>query len=133
MAKNYIYSTLTSGMTYVTYAQGGADLPIVEHRVNIAGGANVANKHLLTPRGVVTEVSDEDMGHLENNKLFQLHKRNGFILVDSVSVDPEIKVAADMEQKDDSAPITPEDYPDVSEGPKPSASNKRAARLSNRE
>jgi len=130
MAKNYIYSTLTTGMTYTSYKQGGADLPVVEHRVHVAGGANVADKHLLTPRGVVTEVSDEDLEHLERNQLFQRHKANGFILVDTIKVDPEIKVAADMEQKDDSAPLTPEDYPDSAEGAKPSASNKRAGRLS---
>lgn len=108
-ARNYVYSTMTAGVTYVTYVNSGNDLPEIAHKVHIAGGANVATKHLVTPRGVVTEVSDTDLEHLISNEIFQRHMKNGFIIVDTIKVDPEVKVA-DMEQADSSAPMVPEDF-----------------------
>ena len=108
MARNFIYSTLTSDMTYAVYRQGENDLPEVDKKVYVKGGANLANKNLITPKGVVTEVSDEDLALLEANELFQRHKKNGFIIVSQTQADPE-KVAQDMTAQDDSAPIREDD------------------------
>lgn len=107
----YIYSTLTSDNTYVIYANGGADLKIKTHQITIKGGTGIANDRLITPLGVVTQVSDEDLTLLENNSVFKTHKENGFIVVQSTGKesDPE-KVASDMETQDESSPITPSHY-----------------------
>lgn len=115
--KNYIYSTLSTDQIYAQYAKSdNNDLPIVEKKVHIHGGANVVDKkQLVTPRGVVTHVSDEDLALLESNQQFQRHKKNGFIVVDSRKVDPEVR-AADMVSRDDSAPMTPEDYDEDEDG-----------------
>ena len=56
-----ILSTLSSPQTVcITKKQGNGSLKIVK-RIHINGGANVADrKTLLTPAGVVTELTDED-------------------------------------------------------------------------
>lgn len=111
MAENhYVYSTMTTDVRYVQYSKSANDIPVVESFVDIAGGANVPDKHLVTPRGVVTKITSEQLALLEGNPLFKRHQENGFIIVDTVKVDPEVK-ASDMEQRDDSAPLTPEDFP----------------------
>lgn len=60
-----------------------------------------------TPRGRVTEISDEQYAQLKDNHVFQLHKENGFISVENRKEDPE-KVATNMEASDKSAPDTVE-------------------------
>ena len=108
-SKYFIYSTLTADQKYTAWTtpeKGG--IPAVRRQVLIRGGTNVANKFLVTPRGVCTEVSEEDYGLLQQDHTFLLHKKNGFITVREEKVDPEVAVAADMEQKDASAPLTPE-------------------------
>ncbi len=90
----YVYSTLTSSQVYRD--QDG-------NRVTITGGANSPNKHMLTPRGVVTKVTDEQAETLEKSKLFQRHKKAGFIEVSSMRKDAD-KVANDLEPEDKSAP-----------------------------
>lgn len=124
--RHFVYSTMSASVKYTSYRKTVNDLPEVVYQVLIAGGANVANKHVVTPRGVVTEVSADDLAHLEQNELFQRHKKNGFILVDSIKVDPEVK-AADMQHRDSSAPMTPNDY-DGKDGPKPVEANAKRGR-----
>ena len=106
----FIYSTLSCNQRYVKYAEAAVgSLPREERAISIAGGANVANKNLITPRGVVTEVTDEDLALLKENKLFQIHVKNGFVTIEERKADVE-KVASDMEARSQDAPITPEDY-----------------------
>lgn len=93
----YIYSTLSNDNNY------GTD----SGKVLIAGKANVTNQNFLTPRGAVTKVTAEQLSALERHPIFQLHKKNGHITVESTKVDPE-KVAADMTGRDLSAPDTAE-------------------------
>lgn len=111
----YVFSTLSNENMYVEYDKGPNDMPIVKRKVMIAGGSNVVNKHLMTPMGLATKVSDEQLEMLEANPVFQLHKKNGFITVKSTNLNPE-KVAADMTTRDQSAPLVPEDYNDNSRG-----------------
>jgi hypothetical protein len=105
----YIYSTLTNHQKYTTYIVPADKhmLPEPVHSVVIAGGANLADKKLVTPRGVATKVSDEDFEHLKKNEQFQAHVKNGFITYRDDKVDPEVAVAAGMKQQDTSAPYTP--------------------------
>jgi len=104
----YVFSTLSSNMDYTNHVDGGADLPIELPPVHIKGGAGVADARIITPRGVVTEVTDEQLEYLEANPVFRVHKANGFIIVETKKADPE-KVAADMTGRDQSAPMVPED------------------------
>ncbi|EEV4189247.1 TPA: hypothetical protein PN979_003150 [Escherichia coli] len=112
----YIYSTLTGSQAYQVYRNGGADLPIAERAILVAGGANLADKNFITPKGVVTTVSDEDLALLKQNPVFQLHKSNGFIVVEEKPA-PVEKVASDMEARDESAPLTDNDF--IANGQKP--------------
>lgn len=107
----YIYCTLSNDQNYAT----------LDGTVFIAGQANVMTKHMYTPRGRVTEISDEQYTQLKNNHVFNLHKENGFIAVENRKEDPD-KVATDMEASDKSAPLTEEQL--VAEGNEPPVSNK---------
>lgn len=107
----HIYSTLTSANQYVTWAPTSPDqLPKALKRITIAGGANVANKHLVTPRGVVTTVTDEDYAHLVANPHFQEHLKNKFIYCDQIKANANKVADQNLEPKDDSAPKTPNDF-----------------------
>lgn len=124
----YVFSTLTSNMEYRTYSTGGADLPNVDRNVFIAGGTNIPNKQLITPYGVMTKVSAEDYSALLENEVFQNHKKNGFITIRDKPADVE-KVAADMETRDQSAPLVDADF---EEGKKPTAADDDKLKSSNR-
>ena len=104
----YVFSTLSSDMDYTNHVDGGADLPIELPPVRIKGGAGVADSRIVTPRGVVTEVTDEQLEYLKANAVFRVHMANGFITVETKKADPE-KVAANMTGRDASAPMVPED------------------------
>lgn len=108
--KLYVYSTLSADVNYTEYAPGGGDIPVEVGHIMVRGGAGVANDRLVTPRGVVTEVTEEQAEKLRQNKVFQMHEKNGFVQISEISVDPE-KAAADMEGRDGSAPVVPQDLP----------------------
>ncbi len=105
----YVYSTLSCDNLYTGYTSGGADLPQIDAQVHIKGGSNVIDKRLFTPLGVVTEIDESQLAVLEQNEDFKLHKNNGFITIEKRKVDAEV-AAANMELKDRSAQITPNDY-----------------------
>lgn len=112
--KAYVYSTLANSQHYTDYKHGPHDMPIKEHSVFVKGGTGIASKHLITPRGVVTEVSEEDAQFLERNHHFQEHAKRGFVSIERTYVEPE-KAASDMDLNDPSAPLTPSDYPGTGE------------------
>lgn len=110
----YVYSTLTCDNAYNFFDKNvspEAVVPVIERTIHIRGGANVANKNLVTPEGVVTEVTDEEMSALEENYHFKEHVKHGFITFSKREVKPE-KAVQDMTKKDASAPKTPEDFKD---------------------
>jgi len=109
MAKNYVFSTLANDQNYTNWIAGGADVPIKGHSVLIKGGTGVANDRLITPLGVSTEVTDYDLEELQKNPSFKAHEKEGFVTVKAKKVEAE-KVAADMNLKDESAPLTDADY-----------------------
>jgi hypothetical protein len=119
MAKgtNYVFSTLANDQKYQNWVKGdGVNIP--GEFVNIKGGAGMAvdggAARIATPLGIGTEVSDEQLAILQANVVFQLHQKNGFIIVRSKHADAE-KVAADMNRKDPGAPIVPGDYANAGE------------------
>lgn len=113
----YVYSTATNSGTYVEYEENSPhDISIPKRwpdgspmRVTIKGGHGVADKHLVTPKGVVTKVSDQEMEMLLRNPAFIRHMDKGFMCYDKKNVEP-FKKAANMATKDGSAPLTPADY-----------------------
>ena len=94
MADIYVYSTLSASVAYEV--DGGRN-------ILIAGGANIPDKHFLTPQGVVTSVTEEDLALLKKNRVFELHAKNGFLKWHGKKVEVEA-VVADMQGADNSAP-----------------------------
>lgn len=107
--KIYVYSTLSSDQIYTQTRPGGGDLPVVERDVFIAGKANIPDRRLITPRGVVTAVTAEELELLRGNEVFKLHEANGFISVSDKHVDPEV-AASGMVTRDQSAPLEDGDF-----------------------
>lgn len=122
--EHYIYSTLTGSQAYQVYRKGGADLPVVDKTILVAGGANVANDHFITPKGVVTSITDDDLQLLEQNPVFALHKANGFITVEAKEVSVE-RVVSDMEARDEAAPLTESDFIEKGQTPPTVVTNKK--------
>jgi len=108
--KIYVYSTLSCDNIYHRTLQGGADLPVFEGDVLIKGGAGVANDRLITPRGIVTTITEEQLEVCRADPVFVMHEKNGFIQVGENLVDAEV-AAADMTGRDQSAPLVPADLP----------------------
>ena len=130
----YVYSTITNTTEYCEYKTDpeARQLPILLRKVAILGGSGVANKHMVTPRGVVTKVTDDELEFLKGNKAFQRHMARGFIRIDTAKIDADL-VAADMTKGDDSAPKTPETIGEVPGGAKVSdgSSNTFRDKISN--
>jgi hypothetical protein len=104
----YIYSTLTASNEYRGYTDN-KDVKGVKWSIEIKGGANVASKNLITPYGVLTVVTDEELLLLQSNTSFNNHVERGFITVEKKKSEVE-RVAKNMKKKDSSAPLTPEDF-----------------------
>lgn len=105
----YVFSTLSTDVDYTVYGESINDLPTIEKRITIQGGANVATKHLITPKGVMTVVEDADFDILNAHPVFLMHQKNGFITVETKAANPE-KVATNMTARDESAPLTADDF-----------------------
>lgn len=106
----YIFSTLTASQKYPLWARTpGRDIPHMVSYVLIHGGANLPSKVLVTPRGVMTPVSDEQYKCLTRCSGFQNHLKNGYLKVEDQPFNPDI-VAENMKSKDSSAPMVPEDF-----------------------
>lgn len=108
MSSHYIYSTLTCDQAYTIYA-GDGEIKRVVDRVVVRGGSNVADKRVITPRGVVTQVNEEQLEMLKSVRQFREHVEAGFLKITHVKTDPE-KIAADLVSRDKSAPLVDEDY-----------------------
>jgi hypothetical protein len=108
---SHVFCTLSNDQLYTNYEAGAGGVSIAVEKVLINGGAGIANKRLITPLGVATEVNDNELKALHNNPDFLEHKKRGFIVVRDKKADPE-KVATDMQQRDKSAPMTEADYQD---------------------
>lgn len=108
MAKIYVYSTLTSDQIYANYGPSANGVPMLISKILIKGGANLMTKHLVTPHGVVTSVTAEELAELRKNEVFKLHEANGFLKISEAKADAD-EVAADMETRDQSAPLVQQD------------------------
>ena len=115
----YIYSTLTCDQAYTVYSDGQNGLKVPQGSILVKGGTGIANDRLITPLGISTSVSVEELKRLKSNPIFKQHLENGFIVVqeDGKAQDAE-KVAADMSLDNKDAPITPSDYQAENDGTK---------------
>lgn len=111
-----VFSRLANSQKYAVYATPAKTLDgqvnTIERHIHIKGGANLADKHLFTPRGVATRISEEDAALLVHNTTWKIHAKNGHVTIeDSASESDVEKVISDMgREADASAPITPTDF-----------------------
>lgn len=123
---HYVYSTMAADNTYTTWSKG--DVPTPQTKIVIAGGANVIKrKSFVTPKGAVTGITQEEHDLLHANRHFQEHLKAGFVTVEKHETDPE-KAAANMENRDGGAQLTPNDYNEDENTPKPVVNNEKAAK-----
>lgn len=109
----YVFSTLTANQKYPTWKKvPGRDIPTMQGYVLIRGGANLPSKVLVTPKGVMTPVTDEEYEQLKESPGFLQHLKGGFLTVEDKAYDID-KVVSDLEEKDTSAPMTPKDFEDA--------------------
>ena len=111
----WVYSTLSNDSIYTNYHNDTPNklpVPIGEQSVLIKGGSGLPDqKTLVTPYGIGTQITEDQLKLLKNNSLFMFHVDKGFITVANRKFDPE-KAAADMETRDLSAPLVPADFPE---------------------
>lgn len=115
----YVYSTLSCSTDYAFYQNNGSkELGVIERKITVKGGANVATKYpnVYTPKGLATKVTDEELAALESHPSFKQHVANGFITIDKKNVEVE-KICTSLNAKDTSAPRTPDD-PEFNQAPK---------------
>jgi hypothetical protein len=116
----YIYSTATCPISYVKYKPspttegkdrngGSVGHNQILRRVTINGGHGVNTKQLFTPRGVVTQISDDDFEFLMKDEAFKRHMDAGYMSFDKKKTEPE-KKAKNMADKDGSSPLTEKDF-----------------------
>jgi hypothetical protein len=115
----HVYSKLANNQNYTIYKEQavgeGNEFKQVQAQILIRGGAGLADKNLVTPLGIHTEVTEEEAAALQQNHVFKLHHRNGHISMQARNTDVE-KVVGDMgDQTDPSAPITPASFEEVDE------------------
>lgn len=110
----YIYSSLTNDNTFCVYD----DHPRIntpKAHVTIKGKANVQDKNTFqTPRGVATQVSDDELALLKTVGEFNRMVKEGYLVIDEKAAhgyDADEK-GADME-KDKSAQDNEQTYKDM--------------------
>lgn len=112
---NVVFSTLATSQGYPLYPKITKETPqgpiMPLEVVYIKGGAGIADKNLITPRGVATQVTDHQLEIMEQDEVFKLHVKNGFIKVEAKDRKIE-KAVYGMAPRDKSGPKLPEDYVD---------------------
>ena len=114
----HVVSALSSTVDYTLFEPGRDGGPHVEKkRVRIRGGHGVANKHhvlaagVLTPDGVATKVSEEDLAFLLTNPQFQHHLEHGHVKILKSNSQPNTaSVSRDMAKNDSSRPLVDADF-----------------------
>lgn len=105
----YILSKLANTQIYTQYAKDVSNnINVVTEQVEVKGGSDVTNKNLITPNGVVTKVTNNQLEILKANKDFQKHLERGY--VNFFAFNPSVDKEVEKLQRDKSAPLRPEDY-----------------------
>ncbi len=118
MPGKYVFSTLTASHDFPQWEskRGNDQLPRAKGMIRILGGANLPAKTMVTPRGVMTPITDAQYEILQANPAFQRFVKRGFMTVEDRPHDAD-EVAENMTSKDGSAPSTAEDFENKGQKP----------------
>lgn len=105
----YVVSKLTSSQDYNFYSLNEGGRSQITCTIHVNGGTNLADKHFITPDGIITELSDEQAERLSSHPVFQIHEKNGFVKIVSTESNAK-KAKSELEAEDKSAPMTPKKY-----------------------
>lgn len=107
----YIYSTLTNDQKYTIWSKSSAsqEAKKPEKTIHIKGGHGRMGKNLITPIGVGTEVTEEELKALLTLDSFNRHVERGFLTVEKKEA-PAEKVASNMKGRDKSSQNTASDF-----------------------
>lgn len=112
----YILSTLTAPQLVALTAKNANGSLIITKEIYINGGANVINKKtLITPRGVITQLSDEDFKLLVETKWYKRMHERGYICPCETLTDDENPQKKGLKAKDKSAQMDEKDYEEKSD------------------
>lgn len=121
-----ILSTLTAPQDVVLTRKTESGALEIVKTITLKGGANVIDRHtLITPQGVITELSDDDFDLLEHTAFYKRMKSRGFLRPVEAKETAEDTQKAGMERKDNSAQKTEEDFPDEETKPVSSKGRKK--------
>lgn len=115
---NYIYSTASNDTVFPIWIKAAGSAQSIraaqhERKILIRGKANVINtQSLITPKGVVSEVTDDELAELQKMSAFNASVKAGFYTVEKKKVEVE-KVVKDMTKKDKSAQKVKQDFVDA--------------------
>lgn len=105
----YITCTKSQNTGFPIYKKTASGEWEKERTITIKGNANViSNKTLVTPRGAITTISDEDLEILTKNASFNRMVENGYIVIHK---DKKMHVE-DLKERDDSAQLTKKYFAD---------------------
>lgn len=115
-----VFSKLSSSQKYTGYQppvdKETTGVNTIQNYVLIHGGANIADKNLHTPMGVMTTITDDEAAFLEQNHVFKIHKKNRMVIIESDAAnkgDVEAVVSDMGDTTDPSSPMTPSDFKDA--------------------
>lgn len=107
----HIVSTLSSDQSYTDWSRPDSQNDkisrpaVARGQILIRGKANIVMKALVAPdQGVITSVTDEQLETLKKIKSFNDHVERGNLKIIGKQADPN-KVARDMKDRDESAPL----------------------------
>lgn len=109
----YIFSTASTSLSFVEFSKLEKNRhPKIVRKVTIRGGANVPQKRtILTPKGIPTLISDNDLDFLMVDPNFQKFVKRGFLTVGSDERDMPAALAG-MQAGDKSQPKVGADFKD---------------------
>lgn len=109
----YVVSTCSTPIRFVEYHEHSlakGQIPQMKGPgVIIKGGANLMNKHLFTPAGVATAITEDQLAFLTANAKFMQAVADGYMSVIGDDGDTE-RAAKSMRPKDGTAPKTEADF-----------------------
>lgn len=111
----YILSKLANSQIYTKYVKGAGNTNVPAVQIEVKGGADVTNKNFITPEGVITKITQNELELLKENKDFRRHLEQG--VVKYFGQEPKLEKSVQGMEKDKSAPVTPDFY--TKKGKKP--------------
>lgn len=108
--QQFILSTLTNDHEFRLYRKSAPGrAPADDGRILIRGKAGLPNRHMWTPRGVSTPVTDEELSKLRDIKVFQRLEAGGWLTVANADPRDASRMAADQAEGDGSKLLTPDE------------------------